>query len=851
MGMDDRWPEVRRLFQEASEREGAQRDAFLSTVPDGPVLHEVRSLLAWHAPDTGFLETPAITSWPSAQAPAPESLVGSAIGPWRIVGQIGAGGMGVVYRAVRADAAFEREVALKVVGALGHSPAGIERFLLERETLARLDHPAIARLLDGGTTPGGSPYFVMELVDGVPVDRYCDEQRQTIEQRLDVFLRICRGVQYAHRNLVVHRDLKPDNILVLADGSPKLLDFGVAKLLAGARPLTGDDAVAASTWALTPDFASPEQVNGGLVTTASDVYALGVILHLLLTGLPPYRLGTDTRPALAATLAGIRLAVPSSRTGDGDADARAARRQLRPRALARRLAGDLDAITLRALAADPVQRYQTVDQLIDDLQRHCQKRPVHARPRTPIYVARRFVRRHRAGVAASVAALVLGAVGVGAIVRQSAIAREAQARAEARFSDLRAMTRVFMFDVHDAILTVPGTTEARALMVRTAMQYLERLAAEAAPDPSLRRELAAGFVKVGDAQGNPSGPNLGDSAGARVSYARAIDIAGALVEADGHDLDAARTLALAHRRLADVLAWMGDKGAALTHAEASAARFTRIAALPGVTAEDRLQAVIGQIKMGDLLGNPNLPNLGRPDAAMAQYDRSLVALRALLAATPADPRVRRYVGLTYERIGSIHQLASRWPDAAVAYRESFAIRESLATAAPVHVEIQRDLAIAYEKLANVEQRMGHPEAAVTYARGALGRFQRLATLDAANANAARSVAISHEHLADFLLDLGRPQDAAVELRAALSTHRQLAASDAANAQAPCDAARVGDRVGDLLGNGLPTPGACAAWRDAERLRRSPAAGGCGASGDAATSIAGRLARCGGAAGGAR
>jgi len=381
------------------------------------------------------------------------------------------------------------------------------------------------------------------------------------------------------------------------------------------------------------------------------------------------------------------------------------------------------------------------------------------------------------------------------------------------------------------------------LMVRTGMQYLERLAGEANPDPSLRRELAAGFVKVGDAQGNPSSPNIGDSAGARASYGRAIEIASTLTAADPSDVEAARTLALAHRRLGDVLAWMGSKDMALTHAEASAARFAAIARAPGATLEDRLQAVIGQIKIGDLLGNPNLPNLGRPDASMPKYDAALTSVRALLEGAPQDQRVRRYVGVTYERIGSIHQLASRWTQAGAAYRESFAIREALAADAPVHVDVQRDLAIAYEKLANVEQQTGHPEAAVTYARGALARFQRLATLDAANANAARSVAISREHLADVLLDLGRSQEALAELQAALAGHRQLADQDAGNAQAPCDTARVADRVGLLVAGGAQTAPACASWREAEQMRRRRAAGGCGVDVEEASAIAGRLDAC--------
>jgi len=843
MSTSDTWSEVRRVFQEASERHGADRDAWLARVPPGPVLDEVRSLLEWHVPDTDFLETSAAAPF-TAAAPPVEDLIGVTLGAWRIEGRIGAGGMGVVYRATRADAAFERSVALKVIGAFGRSPAAVARFQQERETLARLDHPAIARLLDGGTTPGGAPYFVMELVDGVRVDQYCDARRQTIKERLTVFLRICRGVQYAHRNLVVHRDIKPDNILVMADGSPKLLDFGVATLTDGTPAASRRDLLAAlTTWALTPEFASPEQVRGDLVTTASDVYALGVLLYLLLTGVLPYRLGTEARADMAARLAAMRHVPPSQRIDDADATTRADRRRLTPSALRRRLAGDLDAITLHALEADAAQRYQTVDELIHDITRHLQARPVQARPRTALYVARRFVARHRVGVAASVAALVLGAAGLGAIVRQSSIAREARARAERRFDDLRAMTRVFMFDVHDAILNVPGTTDARALMVRTGNAYLERLASEAGPDPSLRRELAAGFVKVGDAQGNPSSPNLGDSTGARASYTRAIAITSALLARDATDIEAARTLALAHRRLGDVLAWMGNKSAALSHAEASAARFTHLATLPGVTADDRLQVVIAHIKLGDLLGNPNLPNLGRTEAAMAQYDHALAIIGPLLTATPDDLRVRRYVGLTHERIGSIHQQAARWSEAGAAYRASFAIREALAAAAPVHVEMQRDLAIAHEKLANVAQRSGQLEAAVGHARGALARFERLAQLDAANANAARSVAISREHLADMLRDLGQRADAITELRAALGAHRALADRDAGSAQAPCDAARVADLVGELTSMGRATADACRTWREADGLRRRPAAAGCGVTGEAAATIAGRLARC--------
>ena len=836
MGTHESWSEVRRVFQEAVDRAGADRDAFLASVPAGPVLDEVRSLLDWHEPAIDFLESPAAPPFGAVVASASESLVGTTLGPWRIVDRIGAGGMGVVYRALRADAAFERAVALKVIGAYGRSAAAIERFQLERETLARLDHPAIARLLDGGTTPDGMPYFVMELVGGVPVDRYCDEQRLTIEQRLAVFVRIGRAVQYAHRNLVVHRDLKPDNILVLPDGSPKLLDFGVAKLLAGSTPGAGIDHLARATWAFPPDFASPEQRRGDLVTTASDVYALGVLLHLLLAGVLPFRTGPPTPP--------------SQRSGEGDGAARAARRGLTPRALSQRLHGDLDAITMRAMAPQPGERYQTVDELLHDIERHQQSRPVQARPRSAWYVWSRLVARHKVGMAATFAALVLSAAGLGAIVWQSAIAREAQARAERRFEEQRALARVFMFDVHDAIVNVPGTTQVRALMVRTALQYLERLAAEAGADPSLRRELAAGFIKVGDAQGHPTSPNLGDTTAARASYRQGIALASTLVAADPDDLEAARTLAMGHRRLADVLAWMGNMPEALTHAETSTRGFAGVATRGGGLTEDRLQDAVGHIKLGDLLGNPNLPNLGRTDDAMAQFVAARQSLEPLARVAADNQRVQRYVGIVHERIGTLHEQAQRWSAAAEAYRQSFAIRQRLAALAPDHNDIQRDFAIAYEKLAMVARNAGHRRQAVEYARGALARFERLAAQDRNNAAAARSVAISQEHLGDALLDDGARDEAISRFRAAASAHGVLAGHDPGSAQAPCDAARVGTRLGDVMGQGRATWAACAAWRQADRHRRAPSAGGCALSAESARAIARQLARCGAVAAGA-
>jgi serine/threonine protein kinase/tetratricopeptide (TPR) repeat protein len=846
MTLHDRWAEVRRLFDEASGRDATERDAFLETATDDETVRaEVRSLLQWDASGTEFLNTPAALLFGhAAPAAAPASLIDATLGPWRIVGKIGQGGMGVVYRAVRADAAFEREVALKVVG-LAPTSAALDRFRLERETLARLDHPAIARLLDGGTTPEGHPYFVMELVDGVPIDRFCDDQRLGVGGRLGAFLRVCAGVQYAHQNLIVHRDLKPDNILVLADGHPKLLDFGVAKLVSDDASLAGDDSLLRSTQALTPEYGAPEQAAGEPITAAADVYSLGVLLHVMLTGTLPRRVG----PGVTASNEAVASVAPASRVvlEGADAPARAASRRGTPRALARALRGDLDAIIAKALAWRPGDRYATVAELARDVERHRENRPVQARPRRPLYVVGSFVRRHTFGVGMSFGIVFIGLLALVSVAAQSAIASRAQARSERRFNELRELTRVFMFDVDDAIVNVPGTTRARELIVRTATGYLDRLANEPGSAPALRRELAAGFVKVGDVQGHPTSANLGNSAAARASYMHAITIGTQLVTSDRADVEAARTLALAHRRLADVLAWSGDKQDARVHAEESARQFALLAARPEATSEDRLQGAVGDIKMGDLLGNPNFPNLAEPAAALQHYDVALAALQAMSATSGDDSRVRRYLGIAYERIGTMHEQRKDWAHAADAYRASFRIRQALAASLPDHVEVQRDFAVAFEKLGNVAMGDKRPRVAIAHHRAALERFERLQRLDAQNAIAARSVAIAHTHLAKALLDAGARQEAVTHLRRALAIHTGLAMRDADNATAPCDAAGVADTLAAALTRDGEGSAGCEARRAGERLRQG-VADRCGLDDTTKEDNAAALARC---AGGAR
>ena len=382
-------------------------------------------------------------------------------------------------------------------------------------------------------------------------------------------------------------------------------------------------------------------------------------------------------------------------------------------------------------------------------------------------------------------------------------------------------------------------------MVHTASDYLDGLAREAAGDVGLQRELASAFVKVGDAQGNPVASNIGDTIGARASYERAIEIAGAILKAAPGDVVAERTLALAHRRLADVLAFSGDPATALNHGQLSNRLFADVAARGDATREDRFQAAIGFIKLGDLFGNPNLPSLGRRADASEHYQRALRDLRALDAEQTGEQRVRRYLGIVFERIGTLHEYDREWPAAATAYQESFAFREALAKATPVHTDIHRDYAIAYEKLGNIQFFTNNVDAAIVSYRGALAQFERLAQSDPSNAGAARTVSISREKLARALLARHERTEAIDILRVALTTVEGLAARDAGNVQAQCDVAMLGESLGNAQATAPPDEAAaCGSWRQSfDTTQRLKNAGIACASEDSSTRLTASVRGC--------
>lgn len=463
----ERWQEVRSLFGAALEHAPEEWPAWLEDAcgNDAELRDEVRSLLAAHGEDGIFLPEPS---------PSPDPLIGQQIGPYEVQQRLGGGGMGIVYLASRVDGQFRKRVALKVLKPGMDSEEILRRFRTERQILAALDHPNIARLLDGGTTERGLPFFAMEYVEGRPITEYCEQEGLPIGARLELFRTVCSAVQFAHQNLVVHRDLKPANILVGADGTPKLLDFGIAKLLNPDLSPQTLALTAAGVRPLTLEYASPEQIRGGHITTASDVYSLGVLLYELLAGRHPYRGEGCTIEELVHRITEVDPEPPS-----GSA----------PAQVMKRLAGDLDCIVLTALRKEPRHRYPSVERLSEDIRRFLEGLPILARKSTVSYRLGKFARRHRLGVAVAAtlaAAVLLFGAGMGALALRLARERERAELAQRRAEQVTVfLTEIFA--VSDPWKSSGETVTAREILDAGA----RRIGTDLEDQPEVQADLMA------------------------------------------------------------------------------------------------------------------------------------------------------------------------------------------------------------------------------------------------------------------------------------------------------------------------------------------------------------------------
>lgn len=652
--------------------------------------------------------------------------LGRRIGPYRLVRRVGEGGMGSVYAAERADQEFQKQVAVKLLRAGSVSENSLRRFRVERQTLASLDHPNIARLIDGGTTDDGLPYLVMEFVEGEQIDRYSTIRQLSIADRLKLFREACAAVQYAHQNLIVHRDLKPNNILVTTDGTVKLLDFGIAKLL---QPQGGEDVAVTSAeqGPMTLENASPEQIRGEPITTSTDVYALGVLLYILLTGRHPFR---EKSTSIIALQQAILMDTPEKPSA---AVLKAAEGFVKDEAVdktARRVRGDLDTIVLTALRKEPQRRYASVERFSDDIDRHLKGLPVGARKDTLGYRAGKFVRRHAAGVAATGIAAM-------ALLVSSAMAIRSGQKAERRFNEVRQLAHFVLFDLDNAIRA--GTTPARKTVLEEALKYLSNLERDSNGDPSLDLEVAAAYMKVGDLQGNLYLANVGDERAARRSYEKAYRVASAVASAHPRNIEAQRDAAAASVDIANVLLFGPDRDEAVRRYN-EAQRVFETLAPQYPPAEHDLMDVWSKIGLARL-------QVGDPNGALAAYGHCLKIAESL-AGSDNSFAAQRAVAYGQERVGYATARSGNVDEGLARLRDALGSYERLANDAPDKAAAQRDVESTNAMIGDILLTAGKAAAAVESYRKALAVSESLAASDPNNGQFKRDRIVMLSRLSD-------------------------------------------------------------------------------------------------------
>jgi tetratricopeptide (TPR) repeat protein len=697
------------------------------------------------------------------------------LGRYELEREVGAGGMGVVFAAW--DPVVQRKVALKLL----HEPRAhdggqrAQRFLREREVLGGFEHPHIARLLDAGETDDGRPWFVMDFIDGLPLDAWCERHRLTMRQRLELLFPVFSAVSAAHQRLVVHRDLKPANILVNAEGLPQLVDFGIARLLEDQAALTHTGLAP-----MTPAYASPEQVRREPATVTSDLYSLGVVMYELLTGVSPYLTPPGDLQALLGAITREEPTPPSAalaRASDAAVASRAATRT----ELRRALEGDLDAIVLMALRKEPTDRYPSVDAFAQDVRAALDGLPTRARRGGTAYRAARFVRRHRALVAGLTAAFVALLAGLAGTLWQAARAERERDVARARFQQVRSLARAVLFDYHDGIVDLPGSTVVRERLARDASAYLAALSAEASDDVTLRSELATAWLKLGDVQGDPFSASLGDTAAAKTSYLRGRALAQSVLAQQPADRAARRMLAASFEKEGALVEVSSDLSASLAlYEQARALDLALHEEQPG-DADQRLQLSRDELAMAQVL-----LQLGRAKEAARWLDSCLVHRRALLGEHPDDPRLQRAVAVVFKSIADLRADQGRFAEAIAAAEEGEALGAKLVAAGPESFDALRLLNTMRARLSELYRLGGQLQKAVTLAELQAGVDRKTLAADPGNATAQRDLVVSLSNLVSSLNAADQPQRAADIVGELLALQRRTLTGNPENQQAVRD-----------------------------------------------------------------
>lgn len=769
---------------------------------DAELLASVKNMLV-HVDD---VDSPSVDS---SENPDPFNLLGSVassvavgekIGDFVLQELIGSGGMGAVFRAVRSNSSNAQQVAIKVLNAQIVTPELRLRFEIERDILSRLRHPYIAGLIDGGTIDSGAPYLAMELVDGHPIDLYCDQNRLRIHERLALLEKVAQALQHAHQSLIVHRDIKPSNILVTADGIPKLVDFGIAKLVSepSGKEEAGPKSIAsqpgATTYfghqALTPDFASPEQLLEGKVSTASDIYSLGILATMLLTGRRPYMLDMTSPKSVLAAFDGTRLwrasGVISQVSDQQDLKVIAQSRGTTPAKLKRRFQGDLDTVLAKATHAEAERRYVSAAAFAEDIANHRLGRPVFARGDSLSYRTWSLLRTNRLVFSVVGATVVALSVGLAATLWQAKIANN-------RFNDLQQFSSVVIGDIYNSVAELPGSIATRRLIALESQHYLDKLASDDLSDVTLLSNLSLAYGRIADVQGRPSSANLGQSALALENYAKAQAISEKIVNETPAQR---RARAQIYRRKGDLLAWQGNVEDAIVELKRSRAMLETLQQEQPQKVAARIDYAYNLINLGDRSGHPSFQNIGQPAEAIEYYSQAIELLHPVAEGASNRELLRSYA-VALERMGTMQLSNDKLAAAQASFEASRDIRLQLVADHPEHMNIQRDAGIAMEQIGKVRQRRGDTAGAIDDLNDALEAYLRLYAIDTKDVNAKRTVAIGRENLADALVQHGDSQAALEQLSKAEKLLQELLAIDPGTPRLVDNLAKVRKKLQNL------------------------------------------------------
>ncbi len=853
------WQKIKLIVEDALEVAPGRRAAFLEQVCAGNSLlrGEVEQLLDYENSDESIFDDNIFESF-LPKLVAEHQIINQRIGNYQLIEKIGVGGMGTVYLARRADKHFEQQVALKVIRAELVFDHIRQRFANERQILASLEHPNIARLIDGGTTSENLPYLVMEYVEGASLIEYADASELSFNERLALFQKVCHAVLYAHKNLVIHRDLKPSNILIGKDGEPKLLDFGIAKIL----NQTSDSEPTTHNFAFTPDYASPEQIRGEKLTTATDVYSLGVILYELLTGNRPYQTTSKNISEIIKAICETEPARPSqaaqnnnrrhemlvnSETPDSNSSTAVNNPQVTKneelknssassRQSFKHLRGDLDNIILKAIRKETDRRYSSVEQFIEDLRLYQKGLPVSASRDSFSYRSTKFIQRHRLTVGFVALAVLLLLAGITATSWQAVRAERERVRAEKRFENLRKISNSFVGEVHDAMRDLPGSLPARQLLVTRAAEQLDALVADSDGNKDLQLELVWAYQNLGALPDRTLRER-------QEIYEKAEVLARKVLDANPNDYNARNRLAMVYLDLLYVARLRADSNAILEYTQ-KAVRLTEEAVklapneakrfddlwtvyyhqaltmLQLGRSSEAIEAARKVLPAADYLYRENPPDTGKYNfmrvhllrtvignslayagdypAAMTEFKAALEECQREIQIHPNEDILRRNEANINLSLAAAYIETGDLKTAQKYAENALAIRQQMLAANTNNYDYQIALADAEIVAGRVAARLMHSPKAIEYFHQALNRYKPIITFDEDRKQVQIAEARAQRYLAETLIDDGKIRKAVELLRQTVKFYESVNETGIHNAQLLKDQAEAFQITGRAL-----------------------------------------------------